>query len=217
MAPVPIRMAAAGTGIQITSPADGSTAAPGQTVTVTVQPDADLTLDAMMLTSPSDVQELTAAPWQFSVTIPQQAVGPFQVAVVGKDNGGNFYTAEMTLNIAPAVELRLLDVSPADVALTEAGLQQSLVVQGIYQDDSTRDLTAATTGTTYQSSNPGVVTVDANGQLTTQGNGTATITATHGGVSAYVTVRVEAGVLTSPSARPTALTPSEAMAWSPIP
>ena len=192
LAQPPIRMAA-GTGVQITSLANGSTVAPEQTVTVTVQPDTSLALNAMMLISPGDVQELTAAPWQFSVVIPQQAVGPFQIAVVGKDDGGNFYTAEITLNVTPAVELRLLGVTPANVELTEADLQQSLVVQGLYQDDSTRDLTATATGTTYQSSDDSIVTVDAHGLLTAQGNGTTTVTATNGEVSAYVTVRVEVG------------------------
>ena len=187
-----IRLAAAGTGIQITNPANSSTVAPGQTVTVTVQPDAGLTLDSLALIVPGDVQQRTAAPWTFSVTIPASAVGPFGIAAAGKDTGGTFYIAEITVNVAPTVALRALATTPTDVVLTEAGLQQSLVVQGIYQDDSVRDLTAATTGTTYQSSNPGVVTVDANGRLTAQSNGTATVAAINGEVSAYVTVRVEA-------------------------
>jgi len=188
----PIRVAAAGTGIQITSPADGSTVAPGQTVAVTVQPDAGLTLDSLALIVPGDIQQRTAAPWTFSVAIPASAVGPFGMAAAGKGNGGTFYIAEIAVNVAPTVVLRALATTPADVLLAEAGGQQSLVVQGYYEDGSVRDLTAAATGTTYQSSNTGVVAMDANGRLTARSNGTATITATHGGASAYTTVRVAA-------------------------
>lgn len=65
------------------------------------------------------------------------------------------------------------------------------MVQGYYADDGMRNLTAAATGTTYQSDNPSVATVDANGELTAQGNGTVTITATNGTLHANVTVRVE--------------------------
>jgi uncharacterized repeat protein (TIGR01451 family) len=66
-------------------------------------------------------------------------------------------------------------------------------VDGIYADDSERDLTFAASGTAYLSSDVEVVTVDTNGRITAQSNGTAIITATNSGVSAYATVQVEAG------------------------
>jgi uncharacterized repeat protein (TIGR01451 family) len=66
-----------------------------------------------------------------------------------------------------------------------------LAVTGTYVDDTQRDLTGARTGTTYQSNNPAVATVGADGLIQPAGNGSATITVTNGPAQALVPVTVE--------------------------
>ncbi|MFZ1639892.1 MAG: SBBP repeat-containing protein [Candidatus Contendobacter sp.] len=179
-------------GLRITTPAEGTVVTPGQSVQVTVEPDAGVVPVRVVLGSSETMQTLDAAPFQFTLIIPNDVVGPFAIAAVGKDAAKNLYDAELTLQVQPQSVLQGLGPDPVDFYFSEIGVTQLVTVQGYYADDGVRDLTAAATGTTYQSSDSSVVTVDADGRLTAQSNGTATITATHGEVSAYVTVRVEA-------------------------
>jgi len=178
-------------GIQITSPGAGSTVQPGQTLTVTVAPDAGVSLSTLMLTSPGDVQQDVALPWEFALTIPDLAVGPFNLAAVGKDAAGTFYSAETWLNVVPASALSTLSVSPANVVLTDAGLPQSLVVLGNYADASQRDLSGARTGTVFVSQDPAVASVDVDGRVTAAGNGSTTIAVTNGTATGTVVVVVQ--------------------------
>lgn len=183
--------AAALTGLIFTSPADGSTVTPGQVVTVTIQPDAGVTLTDLMLNSLGDVQQRTGPPWEFALTIPASVVGPFALSAVGKDAAGQVYGAAVSVNVVPASPLHTLGVAPANLTIADAGLPYSLAVIGHYEDGTQRDLTAAATGTTYTSQAPTIATVDAAGQVTPQANGTTMITVTHGPVSALVPVVVQ--------------------------
>jgi len=65
------------------------------------------------------------------------------------------------------------------------------VVVGNYDDGSQRDLTGAETGTTYDSDDPAIATVDENGQVSAVGNGTTTIAVTNGTETATVVVLVQ--------------------------
>lgn len=66
-----------------------------------------------------------------------------------------------------------------------------MVVVGNYDDGSQRDLTGAETGTTYDSDDPAIATVDENGQVSAVGNGTTTIAVTNGTETATVVVLVQ--------------------------
>ena len=70
-----------------------------------------------------------------------------------------------------------------------------LAVTGHYSDGSERDLTAASTGTTYNSAAAAVATAGADGLVTAIGNGTTDVTVANGGFSEIVSVAVEEGVL----------------------
>lgn len=65
---------------------------------------------------------------------------------------------------------------------------QQLTATMTMTDDSTEDVTATAT---YQSSATGVATVNAAGLITAVGEGTATITATHSGLTATCAVTVD--------------------------
>ena len=59
-----------------------------------------------------------------------------------------------------------------------------------YPDRSVQDVTAATTGTSYTTSNPALVTVSADGLVTAVASGTVVIQATHDGAAGIITATV---------------------------
>src|SRR5439155_19188584 len=65
-----------------------------------------------------------------------------------------------------------------------------LLVTGTYPDSSTRDVTAASTGTNYTTSNPTIATVDANGLVTAVTSGTVVLQATNDGGTGIVKATV---------------------------
>jgi len=144
-----------------------------------------------MRSNPGETTTLTAPPWEFSVAVPASIAGPFPIAAVAKDAGGTYYSARIDLEVVPSAELLTLSVSPANVTLVEPGFPQPLAVEGRYADGIMRDLTSPGIGTVYESDDPSIVTVSAEGLIEAQGNGTATLIVTNGQVSAVVTVVVE--------------------------
>ncbi len=106
----------------------------------------------------------------------------------GDIDGG---TQEYTVNTPPPpppppppASLRSISVTPTTFMLEEVGATRQLVVTGRYSDGSSRDLTDAGTGTTYESSDEDVMTVSAGGVVTAVSEGEATITARNATFSA---------------------------------
>ncbi len=93
-----------------------------------------------------------------------------------------------------AVSLASIEVAPATVRFSAASVTRQLTVTGRRSDGQSSDLTASSTGTTYQSSNRFVASVDAQGLVTAVANGEATITASNGQLTDTAAIVVEAGV-----------------------
>ena len=87
------------------------------------------------------------------------------------------FTVKVFVEAQAEVTLESLSISPASIALSSFGQSQQLTVTGTYSDGTTRDLTAASTGTTYTSSDIGVATVSEDALVTAIANGTTIITA----------------------------------------
>jgi len=83
-----------------------------------------------------------------------------------------------------------LSVAPANPSLTALGQTLQLVVNATYPDNSTKDVSAASTGTTYTTSNPAIANVGANGLLTAVTSGTVVIQATNDGATGIITAHV---------------------------
>lgn len=83
-----------------------------------------------------------------------------------------------------------LGITPGTPSLTALGQTLQLVVTATYPDNSTKDVSAANTGTNYTTSNPAIVSVGANGLLTAVANGTVVIQATNDGATGIVTAKV---------------------------
>jgi hypothetical protein len=114
-------------------------------------------------------------------------------------------TADETITAAPLVGIA---VTPANATL-KVGQGQQYTATGTYADSSTADLTGAVAWT---SDAPGVVGVDATGNGTAKGAGSAHVVATQGGVSGQASVTVGTPVLTgvqpapAPQSRPSGTT-----------
>jgi parallel beta-helix repeat protein len=83
-----------------------------------------------------------------------------------------------------------LNIAPTPLSFTGAGQTSQLTLTATYPDKSVKNVTAASTGTSYTSSNPALVTVSANGLVTAVASGTVVIQATHEGASSLLTATV---------------------------
>ncbi|WP_028551684.1 S-layer homology domain-containing protein [Paenibacillus sp. UNC451MF] len=88
---------------------------------------------------------------------------------------------------ATTTTLRDLLVDPANATLVTGAAQQTQT-SAVYLDESVKDVTKQAS---YISSNPAIVTVDANGLLTAKAPGTATITVTFDGKTTTQTIVVQ--------------------------
>jgi hypothetical protein len=93
---------------------------------------------------------------------------------------------EIVLGAATQIPVSV-SITPASVSFTAAGQTSQLTVTATYPDRSTRDVTAATTGTNYTTSNSAIVTISADGLLTAVASGTVIIQATNEGAAGLIT------------------------------
>src|SRR5689334_18318023 len=83
-----------------------------------------------------------------------------------------------------------LSISPSSVPFTGVGQTLQLVVTARYPDNSTKNVTAASVGTTYISSNPAIATVSADGLATSISSGTVVVQATNDGAAGIATINI---------------------------
>ncbi|HEY2435414.1 MAG TPA: Ig-like domain-containing protein, partial [Vicinamibacterales bacterium] len=133
-------------------------------------------------------------------------VGSRQIVIEASDGKGGAVQQTFTVAVAAAVTLTSIQLDPASLRLSDVGATRALSVTGRRSDGSTVLITSAAAGTHYESTNTFVARVDESGLLTSVGNGSATITARNGALSATAAVVVEAGV----TLQSLDLTPAEA-------
>jgi hypothetical protein len=83
-----------------------------------------------------------------------------------------------------------LGIGPANPSFTSAGQTIQLAVTAIFPDNSTKDLSAGSTGTNYTSSNAAIATVNANGLVTAVSSGTVVIQASNDGATGIIKATV---------------------------
>lgn len=94
----------------------------------------------------------------------------------------------------PGLKLNSMTVTPLSLSpsvQTEAARTKQLNVEGLFSDGEPGDITSSAWGTSYQSSNTQVATVDKNGLVTARGIGQAVITVKNEDKAVQVPVRVE--------------------------
>jgi uncharacterized repeat protein (TIGR03803 family) len=148
---------------------------------------ADLTSTATWQSSVGTVASVTNAGLAQGLTAGSTTISASQDGVSG--------SASLTVT-APV--LQWITITPATASITP-GQTQQFTATGTYSDDSTADLTDTAM---WQSSNPGVATVNTSGLAMGIAAGTATITATQDGKSGSATLTVIVRMLVSISVTP---------------
>jgi len=179
--------------IVVTQPVEGSTFAPGDTVTFSVEAAPGAVASDLMIASQASPNLASSATLPFSTTftIPSDFAGPLLSVVSVFDGAGTLVdVVERTIVVVPTAALESLEVRPTDARLVRPGDERVLYVSGQYADGVERTIAALQTGTTYVSSDPTIVTVSTDGRLYAESYGQATVTVANGARSVEVAVTV---------------------------
>lgn len=163
-------------GISLASPADGATFGAGDFVPVEVTTGHGFGPDKTLVVVRGKAALLENGELATAMGLPPELHGELTMTAFAIDAAGDVAVSEpVTIHVES--RLGLLAVQALDRAplLLGVGDSEHLLVTGTFGDLRERDITLASFGTTYTSSNPAVVTVSADGLLTATGEGTATV------------------------------------------
>ena len=196
--------------ITVTSPSAGTVFNTTDTLSITVSVASGLTVVGYGVNIPGigrlDGSNLitgsSGTTFQASVTLNAFSVGPLTILPEIYDNLGNLiegtpitvvekYTSA-TVTSASLVDRDFLSLAP--------GTTQQLYLMGTYSDGSQFDISSGLLGTNWVSSNPSVLTVDANGNVTTVAPGIAAVTAKNGAFTDFASFVVQNAGTTLPPA-----------------
>lgn len=102
--------------------------------------------------------------------------------------GTGLLKAFRTISVVVEASLVSIEVSPSSITFTSPADGVQLTVIGQLSDGTSRNLTSADAGTTYEVADPAVANVTANGRVTPVSNGSTTITVRHDVFSASIPV-----------------------------
>ena len=190
--------------VTITTPTAGQVFHPGDTLTVTLTPNAGTALTQALVqagASPRDVGSalLSQSPYTATFTVPPAALGILPVMVTAKDAAGNVCTVTVNALVQTNAALSSMTVAAGATApsgaaiLTSQGSTNPLTVTGTFSDATYADITSSALGTYYVSGDPTIAAVSADGGLTALADGTVTVTVTNGSVTATQRVIVQLG------------------------
>ena len=186
--------------VRVTSPASGTEVLAGATVTVEIAAENGFVPASVLAVIRDSTALAGASPLVAHIQVPPEALGRVSLFVIGTDaNDESVVSEAVTLNVRTDATLQTVKIVTQDPVLFGTGRQRALDVLGEYNDDVTRDITAAAVGTEYHSSNVSIATVSADGVVTSVSPGIATITARNGTVQDSISVTVLAN--RSPVAR----------------
>ncbi len=155
--------------LTITAPADGSSAAPGQTLAVTVTTSGSFTQVVLVGEGPIGYSSIiTASPYQFSLPIPANiSPGRYSLTALGVSATGNATSAAITISVERPDAPVQIDVAPTILYLP-VGARVPLRVVGTYADGTQLDITHSVS-TTFSSTSASAATVDTQGYVTAVG------------------------------------------------
>jgi hypothetical protein len=167
--------------LEILSPAPQTVVKSGTLISLTVGPSAGEVLQsAFAATTQETAQGMAGAQagtFVVQIHVPQKAVGPTVVFVVGDLPGGGITTGFVQLVADPGLLQNLIVTAPS--VLTTVGQVASIVVQGVFADGITRSLPLAAQGTSFATTNAAVLGADPSGLMQARTRGTAQIVVTN--------------------------------------
>lgn len=188
-------------GLKITSPKDGDHFIEGDTVKVTVRPTgnaSELVFVAFFIALSDNespcMKEIHRPPYKCSFKLPPGSAPRVHISAIGRTFKEAVYSdsIELSVGMPSGVTLKELKLYPDDrsIDFVKGITSEKVYVSGLYSDGTKRDLNSSASGTLYESSNPKVVTVDAEGLLRRGEGGQTFITIRNGDKQAKVEVIV---------------------------
>lgn len=184
-----IRSYSTGT-VMIETPADGAAVSDGQPVYCRVTTTGDVSRVVFVTYFGSTT--ITAAPFEWTFTVPADAVDSFTLFAGGIDTAGQLFTCD-TVTLYPLIsaELNSIDITEDEVTVME-GKTHSLTVMGNYADGTTRNISCIA-GIEYLSWDTVCSTVDSYGIVSGIQAGTSCISVTFGAFTDSVLIHVADG------------------------
>ena len=206
----------------LTAPASGTQLRSGESVHVSVEAGQDANLRTVryywyrldeepLATHQASPAALTiadgGAPFSGSIPIPNESIGTMRLLAVGEVTRGRLGTYEefdeVLVKVEPAVPLVSIEfATERPWRLKSIGKLIELPVVGQFQDGVVRPLTGLDAGSRFQSSEEGILSIDAAGIVQVIGNGKAQLTVENRGKIGSLDVVVDADP--SPNRAPTA-------------
>lgn len=188
-------------GVTIESPAQGAIARPGSWVTVKVRLDPSLKARSVSLLVGTWEELISivdeAPPFELALPIDRKWSGPLRIVCSVLSKGGKLIgSGELVVNVVPSDRpVSIAATDPVNMVASsgsnDARPQEHINVRGKFADGTVRDIARQDLGTTFHSSDPRVVSVDAEGFLTAGVAGRAVITVKNGELSERVPIHVQ--------------------------
>lgn len=175
--------------LEILSPHEGQRVTPGAMLAVRVKVDAAAPISSVSIVSKHFSAMKRAEPFEFWVSIPAEAMGPFVVSAIGKDTAGQTWSeAEVGVMVHPGSPLLRLQLQPRFLSLFPGEPPRGVRVLGIFADGKKREIPASEL--VFQTRPPGVVEVTPQGRLRARFPGKAVVSIEYGRLRADLPVRV---------------------------
>jgi len=172
--------------IEIVSPKDGAIVPIGAEIVIQVQPSPGDDIDRAYMAQSDEHMKHNSQTGFFEqkIKLRGDSLGPIAIEVWSKNSKGVTSTARVTVHVnlppvLPLISLRI-HAEQRRMVLEEIGEKRDLQVIGEFPDGTVRFVSRSALGTTYQSRNEEVATVDANGAVTAVGIGETTIVVRNG-------------------------------------
>jgi pimeloyl-ACP methyl ester carboxylesterase len=185
--------------VQVISPVNGQQFAPGDIVNATVQLTPPLVAHSGYLGAEApglglfEGTNYNGSTYQASFVLPNDFAGPLDLTPDITDSDNRLVEGPtVTIAVRPTTPPLSLSLVEGNYNhLLSAKEAANVYVTGNYNDQVQLNLTSSVTGTTYESSDKDVLTVDKEGNVQATGFGTAVVTVQNRGVQAFSAFAVE--------------------------
>jgi len=179
-------------GIIITSPTSGALVEPGASISMVVEASPEF-VPVRVLVASDFVAFATdgSAPFEFSLPVPETAVGSIMVSAYAFDSADNMaVTDPVFIETDLQANVESLSLVPAKLLLYSYASTEQLDAIGHYDDGIDRILTSPQNGTLYASLDEGIATIADDGSVTGHKVGSTVLSATVGENSATAEIIV---------------------------
>ena len=171
------------------TPTPGEVYRPGEAVVVRATPTGGLP-EGLLISFGGELEGITGpGPYSRTYIAPAARVGRLEI-VAYTYGGTEAYSGKTYIDVLPSDSPTVLTVAPTQLSLAVRGETAQVRVSGRYDHGEVLDLTSASAGTKYATSNDAVATVTAEGVVEARGDGSVSILVSNAGRNTSVGVSV---------------------------